>query len=135
MLHKITVSTGKAQPRSAVAWLILLNPVYSLPLGSSGGREEYRNTKSARCLPHSGCKCKDFSTLCPVQGTSAGAKDQEADNFLEKRFKNHPAFTYEETVQTAIATLQNVLSEDLKATEIEVGIIACLLVLHCVLFN
>ena len=55
-----------------------------------------------------------------LQGTSAGAKDQEADNFLEKRFKNNPQFSYEETVQTAIAALQNVLSEDFKATEIEV---------------
>ena len=55
-----------------------------------------------------------------LQGTSAGAKDQEADNFLEKRFKNMPQFSYEETVQTAIAALQNVLSEDFKATEIEV---------------
>ena len=56
-----------------------------------------------------------------LQGTSAGAKDQEADNFLEKRFKNDPQFSYEETVQTAIAALQNVLSEDFKATEIEVS--------------
>ena len=55
-----------------------------------------------------------------LQGTSAGAKDQEADNFLEKRFKNDPQFSFEETVQTAIAALQNVLSEDFKATEIEV---------------
>jgi len=55
-----------------------------------------------------------------LQGTSAGAKDQEADNFLEKRFENNPQFSYEETVQTAIAALQNVLSEDFKATEIEV---------------
>lgn len=57
-----------------------------------------------------------------LQGTSAGAKDQEADNFLEKRFKNDPRFSYEETVQTAIAALQNVLSEDFKATEIEVSL-------------
>ena len=57
-----------------------------------------------------------------LQGTSAGAKDQEADNFLEKRFKNDPQFSFEETVQTAIAALQNVLSEDFKATEIEVSL-------------
>ncbi|CAK0779268.1 Polyamine N-acetyltransferase 1 [Coccomyxa viridis] len=57
------------------------------------------------------------------KGTSAGAKDQEADNFLEKRFKNDPQFSFEETVQTAIAALQNVLSEDFKATEIEVGVV------------
>ena len=60
------------------------------------------------------------SGLLLLQGTSAGAKDQEADNFLEKRFKGAPQFSYEETVQTAIAALQNVLSEDFKATEIEV---------------
>ena len=57
-----------------------------------------------------------------LQGTSAGAKDQEADNFLEKRFKNDPQLSFEETVQTAIAALQNVLSEDFKATEIEVSL-------------
>ena len=57
-----------------------------------------------------------------LQGTSAGAKDQEADNFLEKRFKNDPQFSFEETVQAAIAALQNVLSEDFKATEIEVSL-------------
>jgi 20S proteasome alpha/beta subunit len=54
-----------------------------------------------------------------AQGTSAGAKDQEADNFLEKRCRGDPAFSFEETVQTAIAALQSVLSEDFKASEIE----------------
>lgn len=34
-----------------------------------------------------------------VQATSAGSKEQEAINFLEKKMKNDPAFTYEETVQ------------------------------------
>jgi hypothetical protein len=33
------------------------------------------------------------------QATSAGSKDQEAINFLEKKMKNDPAFSYEETVQ------------------------------------
>ena len=64
------------------------------------------------------CRC----VRARLQGTSAGAKDQEADNFLEKRFKNDPQFSFEETVQTAIAALQNVLSEDFKATEIEVSL-------------
>ena len=32
-----------------------------------------------------------------------------------------PQFSYEQTVQTAIAALQNVLSEDFRATEIEVS--------------
>ncbi|KAI3927517.1 hypothetical protein MKW92_045549 [Papaver armeniacum] len=52
--------------------------------------------------------------------TSAGLKEQEAINFLEKKMKNDPQFTYEETVQTAISALQSVLQEDFKATEIEV---------------
>lgn len=56
-----------------------------------------------------------------MQGTSAGAKDQEAENFLEKKLKANAAFTYDDTVQAAIAALQSVLSEDFKAKEIEVG--------------
>ncbi|RRT62741.1 hypothetical protein B296_00016284 [Ensete ventricosum] len=49
--------------------------------------------------------------------------EQEAINFLEKKMKNDPSFSYEETVQTAISALQSVLQEDFKATEIEVGIV------------
>lgn len=60
------------------------------------------------------------------QATSAGAKDQEADNFLEKRFKDNPEISYDETVQTAIAALQSVLAEDFKASEIEVCTPECL---------
>lgn len=61
-----------------------------------------------------------YEIVFPVwQGTSAGAKDQEADNFLEKRCKGDPAFSFEEAVQTAIAALQSVLSEDFKSSEIE----------------
>ncbi|KAL9252654.1 Proteasome subunit alpha type-6-like protein [Drosera capensis] len=56
------------------------------------------------------------------QATSAGAKEQEAINFLAKKMKNDPSFTYDETVQTAISALQSVLQEDFKATEIEVGV-------------
>ena len=54
------------------------------------------------------------------QGTSAGAKDQEAENFLEKKLKGAP-LGLAQTVQTAIAALQSVLSEDFKPSEIEVG--------------
>ena len=55
-----------------------------------------------------------------AQATSAGAKDQEAENFLEKKFKGNLALSYEEAVHTAISALQSVLSEDFKPTEIEV---------------
>ncbi|KAI4331303.1 hypothetical protein MLD38_029499 [Melastoma candidum] len=58
-----------------------------------------------------------------ISATSAGSKDQEAINFLEKKMKNDPAFSYDETVQTAISALQSVLQEDFKANEIEVGVV------------
>ena len=47
-------------------------------------------------------------------------KEQEAENFLEKKFKAAPELTFDEAVQTAISALQSVLSEDFKAAEIEV---------------
>ncbi len=53
-------------------------------------------------------------------------KDQEAINWLEKRYKattgGLDSLSYEETVQMAISALQHVLAEDLKATDIEVGV-------------
>ncbi len=58
-----------------------------------------------------------------LQATSAGAKDQEAENYLEKKFKGNPQYTFDEAVQTAIAALQSVLSEDFKPSEIEVGVV------------
>lgn len=35
-----------------------------------------------------------------------GVKETEANNFLEKKFKSNPQFTYDEAVTTAIAALQ-----------------------------
>lgn len=58
------------------------------------------------------------------KATSVGAKETEATNFLEKKYKNNPQYTYDECVQTAIAALQNVLSEEFKASEIEVGVVS-----------
>jgi len=65
----------------------------------------------------------DDNTPLRVQATSAGAKDQEAENYLEKKFKGNPQYTFDEAVQTAIAALQSVLSEDFKPSEIEVGVV------------
>jgi len=54
--------------------------------------------------------------------SGAGQKEQEANNFLEKRFKTdpNPSLSYDDTVQFALACLQNVLGSDLKASDIEV---------------
>lgn len=42
-----------------------------------------------------------------MQATSAGAKDQEAVNWLEKKYKGAAAsFSFDEVVQMAISALQ-----------------------------
>ena len=56
-----------------------------------------------------------------LQAASAGAKDQEADNFLEKKVKGMADLSLDEAVQTAIGALQNVLSEDFKASQLQVS--------------
>mmetsp|Transcript_8702 Transcript_8702/g.15048 ORF Transcript_8702/g.15048 Transcript_8702/m.15048 type:complete len:248 (-) Transcript_8702:207-950(-) len=57
------------------------------------------------------------------KATSVGGKETEATTVLEKKVKAKPEMTYEEAVQTAIAALQGVLSEEFKASEIEVGVV------------
>nr|GMC58966.1 proteasome subunit alpha type-6 [Ipomoea batatas] len=69
-------------------------------------------------------KCDPAGHFFGHKATSAGSKEQEAINFLEKKMKNDPAFSYDETVQTAISALQSVLQEDFKASEIEVGVVS-----------
>mmetsp|Transcript_2656 Transcript_2656/g.3007 ORF Transcript_2656/g.3007 Transcript_2656/m.3007 type:complete len:247 (-) Transcript_2656:545-1285(-) len=58
------------------------------------------------------------------KATAAGVKENEAINFLEKKLKSNPQYSYDEAVQTAISALQAVLSEDLKSSEIEVAVVS-----------
>ena len=54
---------------------------------------------------------------------SAGTKDQDAINYLEKQYKKKPeGYTTDEAIQTAIMCLQNVISTDFKSDELEIGI-------------
>ncbi|KAK6513454.1 Proteasome subunit YC7alpha/Y8 (protease yscE subunit 7) [Arthrobotrys megalospora] len=59
------------------------------------------------------------------KATASGPKQQEAINFLEKKLKNKDAApgSWEEVVELAITTLSTVLSQDFKATEIEIGVV------------
>ena len=53
---------------------------------------------------------------------SAGSKDSEADNVLEKRLKKKKPVGERETAQFAISALQSVLGADFKASEVEVAV-------------
>ncbi len=57
------------------------------------------------------------------KGAAAGSKEVEAHNLLEKKLKGGPPRTVADTVRTAVAALQSVLGEDLKASELEVGLV------------
>ena len=57
------------------------------------------------------------------KATAAGTKEVEAANHLEKKLKSGAPRTATETVRAAVAALQSVLGEDLKASEIEVALV------------
>lgn len=55
--------------------------------------------------------------------TAAGQKQQEATNVLEKGFKKGWKFeSKDDVVELALSTLSQVLSTDLKAGEVEIGV-------------
>ena len=60
-----------------------------------------------------------------VPARLAGQKEQEANNYLEKRYKAdpNPQLSYDDTVQLALACLQNVLGSDLKAPDVEAFVV------------
>lgn len=55
---------------------------------------------------------------------SAGVKQLEANNLLEKKIRRKPPTTYEETIELAIQSLSAVLAMDLKASELELGVVS-----------
>merc|ERR1719335_106959 len=70
-------------------------------------------------------RCDPAGHYMGYKATSAGQKEQEANNFLEKRYKAdpNPALSYDDTVQLALACLQNVLGSDLKAPDTEACVV------------
>jgi len=69
-------------------------------------------------------KCDPSGSYVGYKACASGVKEQEATNFLEKKFKNDPKLNLPDTIQLAISSLQSILSADFKATEIEVGIVS-----------
>merc|ERR1719231_780873 len=70
-------------------------------------------------------RCDPAGHYVGFKATSAGQKEQEANNFLEKRYKTetNPQLSYDDTVQLALATMQNVLGSDLKAGDVEASVV------------
>jgi len=66
-------------------------------------------------------KCDPSGHYVGYKGCAAGSKDQEANNFLEKRVKANDSMTFEQTVETAILALQKCVGADLKPTDLEVA--------------
>ncbi|XP_039031504.1 proteasome subunit alpha type-6-like isoform X2 [Hibiscus syriacus] len=64
-------------------------------------------------------KCDPAGHFYGHKATSAGSKEQEAINFLEKKMKNDPAFTYEETVQVGVVKADDPVFQVLSTEEID----------------
>jgi len=68
-------------------------------------------------------RCDPAGHSLGFKACSAGAKEQEANNFLEKKIKAKPDMTFDQAVETAIIALQTVVGADLKPADIEVAIV------------
>ena len=69
--------------------------------------------------------CAPFVSPFAHAAHPEGQKEQEANNYLEKRYKAdpNPQLSYDDTVQLALACLQNVLGSDLKAPDVEAFVV------------
>jgi 20S proteasome subunit alpha 1 len=80
-------------------------------------------------------KCDPAGSFAGYKACSSGQKEMEANTFLEKKLKTKPKLDANNTIQVssfihfssnlqmAILALQNVISADFKAEDIEVGVV------------
>ena len=60
----------------------------------------------------------------PYKAVATGKSEQEAMNFLEKKVSDLSEMDENTTIETAISTMQYVLSTDFKGSEIEIGVVS-----------
>jgi 20S proteasome subunit alpha 1 len=68
-------------------------------------------------------RCDPAGHFMGYKACSAGQKEQEANNFLEKKFKANPEPDFEQAIETAIIALQTCVGADLKPTDLEVAVV------------
>lgn len=68
-------------------------------------------------------RCDPAGHYVGYKACSAGQKEQEASNYLEKQIKANAAMTTDQALETAIIALQTVVGADLKPTDLEVGLV------------
>lgn len=59
-----------------------------------------------------------------INGVGIGVKQQQANSFLEKKFKKRSDFNRQETTELALETLQQALGMDIKSEEVEVIVVS-----------
>ena len=70
-------------------------------------------------------RCDPAGYFAGYSACSAGQKEQEANNLLEKSVKKHKeeGMNFEQTIETAVVSLQTVVGSDLQPTDIEISVV------------